>query len=354
MEDRNKPAVALCNEAFVTDARSAASSRGIPGIRSLPLSVPCECTDMEEVEAGLTPATIDTIIAALTNPLTPEEKSPEKKEEEHPRIIFQGNFEEVNEFFYRRGWTDGLPIRPPTEEAVAEILTGSDLPADHVVEKLIPRLGKATVEKIAINAVMAGALPTYMPVLIAGVQAVMDPRSSFGTYEVSTGSWAPCWIINGPVRKHINLNDGSGMLSPGDIANAAIGRAMGLIIKNIGGARKGVEDMGTIGNPMKYSMVMAENEEESPWGPLHVEQGFGREDSTVSVFFPNTCVQMQAYRTDAQGVLSTMTYNLAPGRRDGLTCIIVLPQHAKTLAASGWTKKAPTTVWDAACGPWVT
>ena len=114
---------------------------------------------------------IDEIVAALTRPLTAEEEvSQSPKESEKPaRIIFKGNLEEVNRFFYKRGWTDGLPIIPPTEEAVAEMLTGTDLPPDHLVAKLEPRLGKATVEKIAINAVMAGALPTYMPLLIAGV-----------------------------------------------------------------------------------------------------------------------------------------------------------------------------------------
>ena len=154
------------------------------------------------------------------------------------------------------------------------MMTGTDLPADHVVAKLIPRLGKATIEKIAINAVMAGALPTHMPVLIAAVQTLMDPRSRFDTFEVSTGSWAPFFVVNGPIRNDIHINCSSGALSPGDIANAAIGRAMGLIVKNIGGARKGVEDMGVFGNPGKYSLVLGEYEEESPWEPLHVERGF--------------------------------------------------------------------------------
>ena len=152
---------------------------------------------------------------------------------------------------------------------------------------MVPRLGKATVEKIAINAVMAGALPTYMPVLIASVQALWTPDGT-PCATVSTGSWAPFWIINGPIRKDLHINSGSGALSPGDMANATIGRAMGLITKNIGGIRKGIEDMGFLGNPGKYSMVMAENEEESPWEPLHVEQGFKKEDSAITVFFPNS------------------------------------------------------------------
>lgn len=336
IEEINKPAVALINEGFVNDARSAASSRGWPGLRVVPESVPPECSDMDEIEAGVS-AAMDDIIAELTKPLTAEERSPKPREVEKPsRIVFKGSLKEINHFFYKRGWTDGQPIIPPTEEDVAEMLTGTDLPADHVVAKIMPRLGKATVEKIAINAVMAGALPTYMPVLIAGVQALMDPESRFGVFEVSTGSWAPFWIINGPIRKDLHVNSGQGALSPGDIANATIGRAMGLIVKNIGGARKGIEDMGVIGNPGKYSLVIAENEEASPWEPLHVEQGFKKEDSTITVSFPNCYWQIMPYSTDDKGVLRSVTYNLIPGRT-GAYWLILNPTQAKFLAH--WSKK---------------
>jgi len=293
---------------------------------------------MEEIEAGVG-AAMDDIVAALTQPLTAEEESPKLKEvEKLPRAVFKGNLEEVNRFFYKRGWADGLPIIPPTEEAVKEMLTGTDLPADHVAGKIVPRLGKATVEKIAINAVMAGALPTYMPLLIAGVQAITDQKSRFGTWEVSTGSWSPFWIINGPIRNDLNINGGSGALSPGDIANAAIGRAMGLIVKNIGGARKGVEDMGVLGNPGKYTMVIAENEEENPWEPLHVEQGLRKEDSAVTVSFPNCFAQIWPYGTDDNGILRGVTSNIIAGRK-GLFCLILNPVHAKALVSTGWTKK---------------
>jgi len=203
------------------------------------------------------------------------------------------------------------------------------------VAKVIPRLGRATVEKIAINAVMAGALPTHMPVLIAAVQALMDPRSRFDTFEVSTGSWAPFLAINGPIRHDIHINSGSGALSPGDIANAAIGRAVGLIVKNIGGARKGIEDMGVLGNPSKYSLVIGENEEESPWAPLHVERGFRKEDSTVTLFFPNSYVQSVPRETSAQGIAQGLA-DMGPWN---MSCLIVIPSHAKVLSGEGWSKE---------------
>ena len=306
----------------------------MPGIRVLGTSVPCETNVKSEIEAGVA-AAMESIIEALTKPLTAEEKSPKQSIDKHPRIVFTGSYEEVNRFFYRNGWTDGLAIAPPTERAVAEMMTGTDLPADHVVAKLIPRLGKATVEKIAINAVMAGALPTHMPVLIAAVQTLTDPRSRFDTFEVSTGSWAPFFVVNGPIRNDIHVNCSSGALSPGDIANAAIGRAIGLIVKNIGGARKGVEDMGVLGNPGKYSLVLGEYEEESPWEPLHVERGFKREDSTVTMFLPNTYIQTIPRDTNAKGLVETYA-SLNPG---SMSCLLVVPSHAKVLSSEGWTKK---------------
>jgi hypothetical protein len=334
-EERNKPAVVLVTNDFVTDSMSARSSRGWSALRVVSESVPPECTVIEKINAGID-AVMDDIIAALTKPLTEEEKSPKPKEIEKPaRIIFKGNLEEVNQFFYKRGWGDGLPIIPPTEEAVAEMLTGTDLPADHVVTKIIPRLGKATVEKIAINAVMGGALPTYMPILITAVQALMEPQAGFGTTEVSTASWVPFYIINGPIRHDLHVNSGQGALSPGDIANAAIGRSMGLIVKNIGGARKGIEDMGIFGNPGKYTMVIAENEEESPWEPLHVEHGFKKEDSTVTVSFPTGYMPGSVYGSDAEGIMRGLLSSI----RARSVTLILQPQHARSLAEGGWTKK---------------
>ncbi|MBI4295716.1 MAG: hypothetical protein HY667_01220 [Chloroflexi bacterium] len=335
-----KPGVALCNRDFENDAHSTASSRGMPGIRIVPETIPLECIVPEQIEPGVN-AAMDSIITALTRPLTSEEDTPSVKVETPSRIAFKGNLEEINRFFYKRGWTDGLPIIPPTEEAVAEMLTGTDLPTDHVVAKLIPRLGKATVEKIAINAVMAGALPVHLPVLIAGLRALLRPEVRLTAWEVSTGGFAPFWIINGPIRHDLRVNGGQGILNPGDLANAAIGRAMGLIIKNIGGARKGIEDMATLGNPGKYSMAIAENEEENPWEPLHVQHGFNKEDSTVTVSFISSYYQVLRYGTDDKGVMRALVYNLMPAL-GGLFWFILTPSSAEFLVRAGWTKKEIT------------
>ena len=342
IEERNKPTVTLYMKNFKNVVGTAVSSKQMPVLRMLPTNVPCEATVMSEIEAGVDEVMED-IIRALTKPLTAEEKSPTKPKavEKPPRIIFQGDLEEVNRFFFRSGWGDGLPIIPPTEEKVAEMLTGTDLPADHVVGKLDPMSGNATVEKIAINAVMAGALPTYMPVLIAAIKIISDSTNSgFGGWAGSTGSWAPFWVINGPIRNDLNINSGSGALSPGNIANATIGRAMQLIIRNIAGVRKGIEDMGVQGNPGKYSLVLAENEEESPWEPLHVELGFKREDSIVSVSSPNCYIQTVPFSNDDGGILRSICSKITGGAWSGIGIIITMnPGTARMLSERGWTKK---------------
>jgi len=338
-EERGKPVVALVNYGFANDAESASRGKAMPVLRYVPTKVPCESSVIPDIEAGIDGA-LEAIISAMTKPLTAEEKSPKPRvPEKPPRLIFKGDLGEVNQFFYRRGWTDGLPIIPPTEEAVKEMLTGTDLPPGKLLGTLQSRNGKVTIEKIAINAVMAGCLPTYMPVLIAGAIDLVESEPGFlgfTTFGFSTGSWAPFWTINGPIRNEINVNNGSGAFSPGNIANAAIGRAMGLIVKNIGGVRKGVEDMGVMGNPLKYTAVIAENEEESPWEPLHVELGYKKEESTVTLSFPQSYYQHWPYGSDAQNILNSIVDNLPRGMRYN---IVMTPPHAQNLAREGYSKE---------------
>ncbi len=336
-EERNKPTVTFVNKDFVNDANSTASSKLMPVARFVVPDIPCGCSVMEQIEAGINSA-MDDIVTALTKPLTEEEKAPKPKEAEAPsRVIFKGSPEEVNRFFYKRGWGDGLPIISPTEEAVAEMLTGTDLPPEHVVAEMPPRLGKATVEKIAINAVMAGALPTYMPVLIAAVQAAMEPKAMMHWASATTGAPAPFWVINGPIRHDLNVNSGQGVFSPGDIANSTIGRTMGLIRSNIAGARKGIESMGTFGNPGMNTMVIAENEEESPWEPFHVEQGFNKEDSTISLSLSGNPVIVAPFGSNPEGILRALLSSFSKGNGSGT--LLVGPQNARSFAAAGWTKE---------------
>ncbi len=317
---------------------SAASSKGMPVVRVVPETIISESTVVADIEKAVT-AVFDGVIDALTRPLTADEKSPKPREpESSPRIIFKGSLEDVNRFFYQRGWTDGLPVIPPTEDAVVEMLTGTDLPADHIVAELEPRRGKVTVEKMAINAVMAGCLPTYMPLLIAGVECLSDNPVS-GMMAASTGSFSPFWLINGPIAKDINARATYGATSPGDIANATIGRALGLLTKNMRGVRKQIEDMGVLGNPGKYTWVAAENEENSPWEPFHIDRGFKKEDSAITLMFPQSFQQMMPFGTDDKGILATVVGSLVPARQ-GSFALVLTPTNATSLANAGWTKQA--------------
>ncbi|HJX12450.1 MAG TPA: hypothetical protein VJ377_02860 [Dehalococcoidales bacterium] len=336
IEEHGKPTATFVFEHFLNDVMSAASSRGMPLVRVVAETIVSESTVVPTIEAAIT-AVADDMVAALTKPLTAGEKSPKRREPENPpRLAFKGSLEEVNRFFYQRGWTDGLPIIPPTEEAVAEMLTGTDLPADHLVAELEPRRGKATVERIAVNAVMAGCLPTYMPLLIAGVQCLTESPTA-GMMAASTGSFSPFWLINGPIRHDIHVTGTYGAASPGNIANAAIGRAMGLITKNFRGIRKQIEDMGVLGNPGKYTWVVGENEENSPWEPFHVERGFQKGDSTITVTFPQSFQQMIPFGTDDKGILATVVGSLTPARM-GVFGLALTPSNAKALADGGWNK----------------
>jgi hypothetical protein len=337
VESKGKPTVTIIFQYFANDAGSGASSHGMPQIRMVPETIVSECNIMEEIEPAIEKV-IDNVISGLTRPLTAEEASPKPKESSAPeRIAFKGNYQEVNKFFYKRGWTDGLPIVPPTEEALAEMLSGTDLAPDYLVTKLEPRLGKATVERIAINAVMAGALPTHLPVLIAGTKALVSNRTAL-MLAASTGSCAPFWIINGPIRQDIKVSCSYGAMNPGDIANAAIGRAMYMITKNIRGIRKGMEDMSLLGTPAKYTWVGGENEENSPWEPLHLERGLKKTDSAVTVTFAQTYIHVTPYVNDDTGILKTICYNVTPLHM-GVLCIILTPSNAKALASKGWSKK---------------
>ncbi|OGN90714.1 MAG: hypothetical protein A2158_03875 [Chloroflexi bacterium RBG_13_46_14] len=336
-----KPAVPVTNQTYLVEESSAVTAKGMPGIRIVWDSLHSEelvdnMDGPEEVEAGIDPL-LDNIIDALTRPLTEEERSPKPKEQEKPpRLFFRGTLQEVNHFFYRRGWGDGLPIIPPTEEAVKEMLTGTDMSPEHLVTTLGPLRGKATVEKIAVNAVMAGALPTHLPAIIAGTEALSEKATRWDNYQDSQGSWVPFWILSGPAGRDIHVNSGIGPLSPGDIANAAIGRAMSLIVKNIGGVRKGVEDAGSFGNPGKYTMVIAENEEASPWESFHVEHGFSQEDSTISVLFPNVFNWTFPWVPGADAFADSMARAV---RGPGMYIFVLPPGSADILAEAGYTKQ---------------
>ena len=172
------------------------------------------------------------------------------------------------EHAYDQGWTDGLPIIPATPEAVQRFVTAAGRAADEVLGIIPPRKGRATVEVMAVNAVMAGCRPEYMPVIIAALEGLTDRGFPLEFMQVTTNPMTPFLLINGPIRQQLDINSGTGCLGPGWRANATIGRAIRLILQNVGGALPGVYSKSSFASPLRYSYICGENEEENPWTPI--------------------------------------------------------------------------------------
>ncbi|HEY5646904.1 MAG TPA: redoxin family protein [Pseudomonadales bacterium] len=188
------------------------------------------------------------------------------------------------EFMFDQGFSDGLPLVPPTPERVLRMLGGTRRDPQEVLGVMPPNMGEVTVEKLAINAVMAGCRPEYMPVIIAATEAILTEQYNIHGVMATTMGASPVLVINGPIRERIGMNMKLGALGQGNRANATIGRAVRLAVRNLGGARPGGTERSTLGNPMKFTMCFAEHEERNPWTPLHVERGFEPGDSVVTVF----------------------------------------------------------------------
>jgi hypothetical protein len=248
------------------------------------------------------------------------------------------------EFCFEQGLTDGLPVVPPTEERVQRMLAAVSRPADEIIALVPPNFGEATVEKIAVNAVMAGCKPAYLPVVIAGVEAMCDERVSLHGVQGTTHTATPLFIVNGPIRQQLDINCAAGVFGSGWRANATIGRALRLIMVHLGGARPGEIDKSCMGHPGKFSFLIGEYEEESPWEPLHVERGFAPDDSTISVYCCDApqCLTNNAGRT-ARSILRTVGQAMATGWNDktvlaGSYMLVMSPEHARTIAADGLSK----------------
>jgi hypothetical protein len=240
--------------------------------------------------------------------------------------------------------TDGLPAVPPTAARVAAAVAASGRSRDELVAEMPPNFGRATVEKIAVNAVMAGCRPEYLPVVLAAVEAVCDDRFCLLGVSGTTDAVAPLVIVNGPIRGALDINSGAGVFGPGWRANATIGRALRLCWVNIGGARPGVISMSTFGGPGRYTYCIGENEEASPWEPLHVEHGFDPGDSTVAVLAAEAPQIVADTRSrSAVDLLTTIARSVevvAHHKAVGLgdTALVFSPEHVTTLAADGWSK----------------
>jgi hypothetical protein len=261
------------------------------------------------------------------------------------RVMVADNPESVFQLFLARGWIDGLPFIPPKEENVAKMLAYTDSGPKDVLAILPPRWGKATLEKIAVNAVMAGCLPQYFPIVVTAILAMADEAFKLYSIQATTHPCSPLVFLNGPLVKELNVNTRYNALGQGWRSNATIGRAIRLALLNIGGAAPGILDRATLGQPGKYSYCLGENETENPWQPLHVEKGFPAEVSTVTVFGAEAPHNINDHRsTSAKDILTTVAHTMAvPGCNNtlvgGEVFLLLGPEHAATIAGDGFSKE---------------
>jgi hypothetical protein len=260
------------------------------------------------------------------------------------KIEFSEQEDEL-EACYERGWTDGLPVVPPTELRVIRMLAGTSRPADEQIGLVPPDLAPVTVEKIAINAVMAGCKPEYMPVVIAVVKAALMDEFCMHGLLATTYFSGPMVIVNGPVSRAVGMNSSGNVLGQGNRANASIGRALQLIVRNVGGGRPQGVDRATFGNPGKYTFCFAEDEENSCWESLAIERGFGKTDSTVTLFAADG---VQGIVDQKSRDPDSLSRSFAAGLRvvshpkmvmAADAFLIVSPEHQRIYAEAGWTKQ---------------
>ncbi|HEY8450297.1 MAG TPA: hypothetical protein VIL95_07460, partial [Bacillota bacterium] len=249
-------------------------------------------------------------------------------------------------YAYDQGWTDGLPVIPPTDRLVARFLDAAGLDGDEVLGTIPPRGVAFTAEKVAANAVMAGCLPEYMPVVVAAIRAMTDPRFNLHATCSSTGGAAHLIVVNGPIAKELGINAGPNVFGQGFRANATIGRAVQLCLRNIGQALPGLLDRSTLGNPGKYTLCIAELEEFSPWEPLSVTRGFQPGQNVVTVFATESPQYIFNYLSDDPvGILTAIGYKMAgfgnyhhphgPAENPVVLC----PEHVRSIHRHGWGKE---------------
>jgi hypothetical protein len=342
------PAISIVSPQFVSFVGTSARAQGISdlAVSILPYTV---MTGQEKDAEAACQKAAEEIILGLTQ-WKPKEKETKKAKDQS--LTFQGtDYEDatdsMNQYFLTKRWGDGFPLLPPTRKRVEWLLTGTDLPRKKVVtNRFPPRNGLITVEKIAINAAMAGARPEYMPILLAAVEALATDAGAtimhFLTNSVT--NQAPVLLINGPIAKEVNINGSYGIMGPGWQANATIGRTLSLLLINGAGAYIGPGgNLACQSIPGRYSWCFAENEEASPWKPLHVELGYAPDESTVTVL-PGKGTHLIFLQTPVEHILNMIAHAVqgVSAREFGVPwdqLLVLSPSHAQSLAEAGLTKQ---------------
>lgn len=344
------PGVVVTTTGFTAIARAAAKAEGITGVRIAEYPGPVGVHSEEAVTKNVENVLFDRIVNALTGPGAVDVSKPEpvRRPEE---IVYEGSFEDINAHFRSRDWTDELPIVPPTVEKIEAFLRHTDR-APHEQIAVLPQANLAAVPwNIAANAVMAGCRPDSMPLLIAAVEAIADNEYNLNNIGTTWGA-LPFLLVNGPAVKRMGIETGGQLISKGE--NRAIGRALGLIVKNIAGYKLGRNYMATFGYPLGFTL--AENDDECPWQPYHVEHGFDRDDSTVTACGTITwgwppAIYGTADKTAAQTALEFLSLEVTkkpclarlaergPSGFRNMVTLLLAPPVAKSLAAAGYSKQ---------------
>lgn len=349
IEKMGKPAVPIVSGRFEEDAIASARTFAMPDLQFV--IVPRIYRNLAHDECiRQTEEVIDDLVHVLTSRDDHKRLSTIETADRH-RFEGADRYDAVlrmNEDFIMRDWGDGFPLCPATREAVDELMQGTSLAPDHLVCDMPPGFGLATVEKIAINAAMAGAKPAHMPVIIAAVKALSQLGSHGGkSLLMSTSCHAPMLVVNGPIAQELGLNPGSG-LGPGrdNRVNITIGRAFSLCLRNLGYWYPGQMDMDTIGTTRKFVHCLAENEAMSPWEPYHVDKGFKRDESAISIFVTDGELDVQDQgNTTGEGLLKTIAYGCTFGTRSlgerhaAERLIFMPPDVAGPVGAQGFSKR---------------
>jgi len=346
------PSVVLGTDAFLSLARATSATHGLPHLPVALVAHPIGGVDPAAVRAKAA-AIVDEVITALTrNPSPPAADADARRAE----IVAPDDLDAFQEFAIEREWSDGMAVLPPTAARVARLLAGRA--ADDVIATLAPLDGVATMEVIAVNAALAGAGPEHLPVIVAALRALARPEFNLNAVQTTTHPCTPLIIVSGPIAPRLGIAAGANALGNGHRANAVIGRSVRLVLQNVGGARPGREDRATLGHPGKFAYCLAENEAASPWAPLHVERGFHASQSCVTVCGSEAPHNVNDHGSSTAEALvralagtaaTTGSNNVYLG---GEPLLILGPEHAATVAASGWSKDdLRRAVWDAARVP---
>jgi hypothetical protein len=372
LEKRGVPAVGYTAAIFDEDSRFSCKTFGVP--ETVPLIVP-HCFSNKDTAAihQMVDDSLDELIDALTVDRKVLEKLPGFESiviETAPELMYRGAdlmeaFDALQAGFVKNGWSDGMPLIPPTHAKVEAMIAASGTDGNEVVGLFAPGFGVGTVRKIAANAVMAGCRPEAMPIVMAMMECVLEPSIGLRTWAMSTGPQAPIVTVSGPMADEIGMNRGICAMGPGSISqvNVAIGRALRLIMMNVGLSYPGVSDMDTIGTPMKFSCCVAENEERTPWLSWREQMGFTKDQTTVSVNVPYGMTELFDFKnTTPEGIIetwATLTSNTCGSPAMGVwlakknaplsegypfhgtfaNLLLMAPDHADVFARAGWGPK---------------